>query len=177
MRQDIKVLLYPDPQLRHQAEPIKEITQRVCERAEEMLELMYKYEGLGLAAPQISWPVSLVVMDPTGERSGRRVFINPVITHEEGEIIVDEGCLSLPGVFGKVVRSEKVKVVAFNLEGERIEVEAEGLEARVWQHEADHLEGRLIIDKMTPASRMTNSRRLKELEVLFKEGAVETQTL
>ncbi|MEE9584460.1 MAG: peptide deformylase, partial [Candidatus Brocadiales bacterium] len=113
----------------------------------------------------------------TDEKTGGRVYINPVITHEEGESLEEEGCLSLPGVFGKIPRSERVKVVTYDLQGERLELEAEGLEARVWQHEIDHLNGLLIIDKMTPASSLANSKRLKELEVIYKEGATGTRTL
>lgn len=138
---------------------------------------MYEAQGIGLAATQVGWPVQILVKDPTGEKTGERVYINPVITHEEGEILDEEGCLSLPGVFGKISRSERIKVVAYNLKGEKLELEAEGLEARVWQHEIDHLNGILIIDKMTPASSLANSRRLKELEEIYKEGAARTRSL
>lgn len=173
----MKILLYPDPRLSWKAGPVKEITEEVCKKAEEMLRLLYEAEGVGLAAPQVGWPVRLLVKDTSGEKTGGSVFVNPVITHEEGASLEEEGCLSLPGVFGNIARSETVRVVAYNLEGERLEMEAEGLEARVWQHEIDHLNGLLIIDKMIPTSSLANSKRLKELEVIYKEGATGTRTL
>ncbi|MFQ5957207.1 MAG: peptide deformylase [Candidatus Brocadiales bacterium] len=173
----MKILIYPDPQLKQRAKPIEEINEDFHDKAEEMLQLMYEAQGIGLAATQVGWPVRLLVKDPTGERVGERVYINPVITHEEGESLEEEGCLSLPGIFGKIVRSERIKVVAYNLQGEKLELEAEGLEARVWQHEIDHLNGILVIDKMTPASSLANSRRLKELEEIYKEGTAKTRSL
>ncbi|MFQ5863435.1 MAG: peptide deformylase [Candidatus Brocadiales bacterium] len=173
----MKILIYPDSQLRQKAKPIKEIKEDFHEKAEEMLQFMYEAQGIGLAATQVGWPVRLLVKDLTGEKTGERVYINPVITHEEGESLEEEGCLSLPGVFGKIARSERVKVVAYSLQGEKLELEAEGLEARVWQHEIDHLNGILIIDKMTPASSLANSRRLKELEEIYREGAAKTRSL
>lgn len=173
----MRILIYPDPQLRQKARPVEGIGEDFHRRAEEMLQLMYEAQGVGLAATQVGWPVRLLVNDPTGERAGEKVFINPVIVHEEGEVLEEEGCLSLPGVFGKVARSEKIKVVTYNLEGEELEFDAEGLEARVWQHEIDHLNGILIIDKMTPASSLANSRRIKELEEIFEEGAARTRSL
>lgn len=173
----MNILIYPDPRLKQKAKPVKEITEDLREKAEVMLQLMYQAEGIGLAATQVGWPVRLLVKDPTGEKAGERVYINPVITHQEGESLEEEGCLSLPGVFGKIPRSEKVKVTAYNLEGEELELEAGGIEARVWQHEIDHLNGILIIDKMTPASSIANSRRIKELEAIYKEGAAITRSL
>ncbi len=173
----MKILLYPDPRLSRKARPVKEITEEVCKKAKEMLRLMYEAEGVGLAAPQVGWPVRLLVKGTSGEKTGGSVFVNPVIMHEEGESLEEEGCLSLPGVFGNIARSETVRVVAYNLEGERLEIEAEGLEARVWQHEIDHLNGRLIIDSMTPAGSVANSRRIKELETIYKEETASIQRL
>ncbi len=173
----MKILIYPHPQLKRKAKPVKEITEDLHKKAEEMLRLMYAAEGVGLAATQLGWPVRLLVKDSTGEKTGGRVYINPVITNEEGESLEEEGCLSLPGVFGKIPRSERVKVVTYDLQGERLEMEAEGLEARVWQHEIDHLNGRLIIDSMTPAGSVANSRRIKELETIYKEESASIQRL
>lgn len=137
---------------------------------------MYEAKGIGLAANQVGWMERVLVKDETGERTGERVFINPVILHQEGETLEEEGCLSLPGVFGKVMRSEKVVVAAYTLKGERLEIKVEGLSARVWQHEIDHLNGTLIIDKMTPASRLANSKRIKELEQAFREETSRVRT-
>jgi peptide deformylase len=174
---NMKILLYPDPALRKKAEPIREITEEVRQKAEEMVELMYEAEGIGLAATQVGWPVKLLVKDAPAESTGGRIFINPVITHREGETLEEEGCLSLPGVFGKIPRAERVAVVAYNLQGERLEIDAEGVAARVWQHEIDHFSGILILDKMTPASSMASSRRLKEMEADHRERAAGSRIL
>ncbi|MEK7821910.1 MAG: peptide deformylase, partial [Planctomycetota bacterium] len=178
-----QILYYPEPALRKKAALIKDINQSASgggdyqEKAEGMLELMYEACGVGLAANQVGWLERLIVKDETGERTGERVFINPEIIHSEGETLEEEGCLSLPGVLGKVSRAQKVVVVAFTLKGERLEMEVEDLPARVWQHEIDHLNGTLIIDRMTPASRLTVSRRLKELEQMYEEGVSRIRAL
>ncbi|MBI2560377.1 MAG: peptide deformylase [Planctomycetes bacterium] len=160
----MEIVIYPAPVLRLKAKPVEEIDDTVSQRAEEMLELMYEAKGVGLAAPQIGWSKRLIVKDVAGEKIDDKVFINPVIIEEKGEVIEEEGCLSFPGVLGKVMRAEQVVVIAYNLKGERLEFEAVGLDARVWQHEIDHIDGRLFIDKMSPASRLAVSGRLKELE-------------
>ena len=176
----MEILYYPEPALRKKAAPIKDINHNggdYREKAEKMLQLMCEANGIGLAANQVGWLERLIVKDETGEQKGERVFINPEIIHEEGETLEEEGCLSLPGVFGKVSRAKKVVVVAYNLKGERLEMEAEDLPARVWQHEIDHLNGTLIIDRMTPASRLSANKRLKELEEMFREGSSKVRTL
>ncbi|HLG28893.1 MAG TPA: peptide deformylase [Candidatus Brocadiales bacterium] len=160
----MEIIIYPVPILRLKAKPIEEIDDAVYQRVEEMLELMYEAKGVGLAAPQIGWSKRLIVKDTAGKKTDNRVFINPVIIEEKGEVIEEEGCLSFPGVLGKVIRAEQVVVIAYDLKGERLEFEAVGLDARVWQHEIDHIDGRLFIDRMSPASRLGVSQRLKELE-------------
>ncbi len=174
------ILYYPEPALQKKAKPIEDIIskeQDLREKAERMLELMYEASGIGLAANQVGWLERLIVKDETGERTGDRIFINPQLIHQEGELLEEEGCLSIPGVFGKVVRAKKVVVAAYNLRGERVEMAVEDLPARVWQHEIDHLNGVLIIDRMTPASRFSASRRLKELEEMHREGRGKIRTL
>ncbi|HHT9153451.1 MAG TPA: peptide deformylase [Candidatus Hypogeohydataceae bacterium YC40] len=176
----MNILYYPEPVLHKKALPIKDINSRaeeLLEKGEIMLRLMYEAAGIGLAANQVGLLERLVVKDETGEHKGERVFINPEIISADGEILEEEGCLSLPGIYGKVTRAKKVVVVAYNLKGERLEMEAEDLLARVWQHEIDHLNGTLIIDRMSPASRLAASRRLKELEQVYKEGSSRVRTL
>lgn len=144
---------------------IREITPEVADRAREMLELMYEANGVGLAAPQVGWSVQLCVMNPRPEdRSLEMVCVNPVIVEAEGEEVADEGCLSFPEVRGNVPRFTRLTARWYDLEGRRMETAAEGLLARMFQHEIDHLNGRLIIDRMTPASRLSVRTRLKELE-------------
>ncbi len=160
----MEIAIYPNPVLNTKAKPIEEINKEICQIAEEMLNTMYDVCGIGLAAPQVGLSIRLVVLDVTGEKTGERVFINPYISEEKGETLEEEGCLSFPDVMGKIIRSQYVKVIAYNLKGEKLEIEAEGLLGRVWQHEIDHLNGCLFIEKMTPASIIANQPKLKELE-------------
>lgn len=132
------------------------------------MELIYQAQGIGLAAPQVGWSVRLFIIDVDGDLHGEKVFINPVITEEVGELNKEEGCLSFPGIMGKVVRAQRIKAQAYTLKGQKIEIEAEGLAARAWQHEIDHLNGCLFIDKMSPASRLAISHQLKEFERSYK---------
>ncbi|MFP4056335.1 MAG: peptide deformylase [Candidatus Brocadiia bacterium] len=161
----MKLTAYPDPVLRRRAAPIEEITDEVVERAQAMLRLMYETQGVGLAAPQVGWPVQLCVINPDPrDRSGEMVCVNPAIAEARGEVVAEEGCLSLPEVRGNVLRFATLTCRWYDLEGERHETQAEGLLARIFQHEIDHLQGRLIIDRMTPASRLTARARVRELE-------------
>jgi len=162
----MNIVNYPDPVLRQRSKPLTEINKEVFLQVEEMMELMYQAQGIGLAAPQVGWSVRLFIID--GDLHGEKVFINPVITEEAGELNKEEGCLSFPGIMGKVVRAQRIKAQAYTLKGQKIEIEAEGLAARAWQHEIDHLNGCLFIDKMSPASRLAISHQLKEFERSYK---------
>ncbi len=166
----MEIVTYPNPILRSKAKPIEEIDNEICQTAEEMLDIVYDACGIGLAAPQIGLSKRLVVLDVTSEKTGERVFINPYIIEERGEIIEEEGCLSLPDVMGKVIRSQYVTVIAYNLKGKKLKIEAEGLLSRVWQHEIDHINGCLFIDKMTPASTIAIKQKLKELELSYQNN-------
>lgn len=165
----MEVTSYPDPVLRQKAKPVEEISDAVVERVREMFEVMYDKRGVGLAAPQVSWSVQLCVINPTPEdRSNERVCVNPVLSGLEGEEVGEEGCLCLPEVRGNLPRATRLTARYYDLSGHRHEVVAEGLLARIFQHEVDHLAGRLIIDRMTPASRSAVQGRLRELERAFK---------
>ena len=112
----------------------------------------------------MGWCDRIVTLDAEGTREGLRIFVNPLIVLREGQIEIEEGCLSLPGVRALVPRAEKVRVVVYTLGGERLEMEAEELAACAWQHELDHLNGVLIIDKVPPTGLIPLRARLKELE-------------
>lgn len=166
----MKVTIYPDEALRRKAAVIDEINDEVCQNAEEMFDIMREAEGVGLAGPQVGWSRRLIVVGVEDELpDGERALINPVITDEYGTLLSEEGCLSFPGITGNVVRSEVVDVSAYNLNGEKVEIKATGLLARVFQHEIDHLNGVLFIDRMTPASRMSVTQKVKELERLYQK--------
>ncbi|MEO2082791.1 MAG: peptide deformylase, partial [Desulfurobacteriaceae bacterium] len=122
----------------------------------------------GLAANQVSILKRVVVIDLHSgkEKQGKEqmVFINPQIVEERGEVVQEEGCLSLPGLYKKVKRAAFVKVKAQNLEGEEFEVEAEGLLARALQHEIDHLNGILFIDRLSPLQKRLALEKFKKLK-------------
>jgi peptide deformylase len=170
----MQIVKYPHPALRHKAEPVTALNKDLELLVGGMLELMYKYEGLGLAAPQVAAPVRLLVMnfaaDPE-KKDHEFVAINPVIVEASKQIIDDrEGCLSFPELYAKVRRSKRVKVQAYNLKGELYEMTCEDLPARVWQHEIDHLDGTLFIDKMGLVGRMNSKKYLKQFEEEYAEA-------
>ncbi len=132
-----------DPILTKKAKEVKEITGRTKSLIEDMLETMYEYDGVGLAAPQVGILKRIVVID-IGE--GPLVFVNPVITMTDGEQCGSEGCLSVPGKVGMVTRPNYVKVEAYDENMEKFELEGTELLARAICHECDHLDGKLYVD-------------------------------
>ena len=138
-----KIRLEGDDILRKKSKEVKVITDRVKSIAEDMIETMYQNYGVGLAAPQVGLLKRIFVVD-IGE--GPTVFINPEITEQSGEQFGAEGCLSVPGKLGDVLRPYSIKVKAQNVDGEMFELEAEEFYARAICHEYDHLEGILYID-------------------------------
>ncbi|MCC3144772.1 peptide deformylase [Halanaerobium sp. Z-7514] len=135
-----------DPVLRSKAKKVDKITEKTNLLIDNMFETMYAEEGVGLAAPQVGILKRIAVVD-IGE-GNQIVLINPEIIEEDGKMIMEEGCLSIPGRTGEVIRSKEIKVRSLNRDGEEIEFKAEGFEARAIQHEMDHLDGVLFIDKM-----------------------------
>jgi len=134
-----------DPVLKQIATPIEKVDSKIRKLMENMAETMYKADGVGLAAPQVGQSIRLVVID-VGDDNGLVEMVNPVITRREGTEIGQEGCLSVPNVFGDVERAEKVSVDYLNRWGKKKHLTAKGLMARCIQHELDHLEGTLFID-------------------------------
>ena len=165
----LSILRYPDPTLRRTSVAIEEINSFLDEMAARMAELMQDEQGVGLAAPQVGWHYRFVVANPTMEPGKFEAVMNPVIIEREGKVVDQEGCLSVPGVFAKVRRAERVRVRASRINGETIEFEAEGFPARLWQHEVDHLEGALFVDRLSPATRILVRDSLKELERIHRE--------
>jgi peptide deformylase len=151
---------YGDPILRQKARPVAEITPELTQIIEDMVETMYDQVGIGLAAPQVGISLRLVVVDD-GKRS-TRALINPVIVERRGSVVAEEGCLSLPGIFGEVERSEWVRVEALGADGQAAGFEARGMQARVIQHEIDHLDGVLFIDRLPPVARDRIKKRIQK---------------
>ena len=134
-----------DPVLEKVCKPVKEMTPKIGELIEDMLDTMYEANGVGLAAPQVGILKRIVVID-VGE--GPIVMINPVILETSGEQTGDEGCLSLPGKAGTVTRPNYVKARAFDLDMEEYEIEGTELMARAICHELDHLDGHMYTEKV-----------------------------
>jgi len=166
----MNIILYPHPVLRQKAKPLANINKEVYSRVDKMMELMHQANGIGLAAPQVGWSVRLFIVDVNNDRNTEKVFINPVIIEESGEVVKEEGCLSFPGLMSKVTRPQRIKAIAYNLKGQKIKIEAEGLAARVWHHELDHLNGCLFIDRLSPANRSAISSQLREFETSYSES-------
>jgi len=142
----LKVREIGDPVLRSKAKEIDKINEKTLALIVNMFDTMYEEDGVGLAAPQVGILKRIAVVDI---REGNKiVLINPEIIAEEGKAIMEEGCLSIPGETGDVIRSEKIKVRTLDRDAEMVEFEAEGFEARAIQHEIDHLNGVLFVDKI-----------------------------
>lgn len=168
-----QVLKYPDPRLRQKAVPVTEITPELRQRARSMFPIMYEEHGIGLAAPQIGWGVRLFVVNISGRPEDELVVINPEVVEKKGGTwLFEEGCLSLPGIRGKVERERVVVIEGQDLEGNHVSIEADGLNGRCLLHEYDHLDGVLFIDRLSPAKKQSIKRKLRELEEEFEGAAV-----
>ncbi|SFW11191.1 peptide deformylase [Nitrosovibrio sp. Nv17] len=142
----LKILQYPDERLHTVAEPVSAVTPEIRALVDDMAETMYAAPGIGLAATQVDVHKRIVIVDTSDSRDRLQVLINPRIVARSGESDYEEGCLSLPGIFGKVTRAERITVEAWNREGAPFVLDAEGLFAVCIQHEMDHLEGRVFVE-------------------------------
>ena len=150
----LPILCFPDPRLHTVAKPVQAVDARIQALVADMLETMYDANGIGLAATQINVHERVVVIDVSEERDQPLVLINPEITWASAEKKVgDEGCLSVPGIYDGVERSEKVHVQALNAQGASRTIEAEGLLAICIQHEMDHLMGKVFVEYLSPLKR------------------------
>ena len=154
----LNILHYPDPRLRTAARPVSQVDDTVRQLLDDMLETMYEAPGIGLAATQVNVDKRVVVIDISEEKNQPLCLINPEITEREGSEEMDEGCLSVPGVFETVKRAERVKMQALDRDGQPYQIETSGLLAVCIQHEIDHLEGKLFVDYLSEFKR----RRIKK---------------
>ena len=157
----LNILHYPDPRLRRQAQPVNRVDDAVRRLVADMAETMYRAPGVGLAAIQVDVPLRVVVIDLSPERNTLGVFINPEIVARDGVQTLEEGCLSVPGVYDEVERAHRVRVRALDADGRAFELDAEGLLATCLQHEIDHLDGKVFVDYL---SRLKQNRIRKRLE-------------
>lgn len=155
---------YPDPILRKKANKIDIVNKEIQRLLDDMAETMYNAPGIGLAAPQIGKSIKVIVTDitPRSESGELIKLINPEIIHAEGEELMEEGCLSVPGFTETVKRAQKIVVRGINEKGKEVEIVAEGLLARVFQHEIDHIEGRLFVDRLSTLKKALFKRTIKK---------------
>lgn len=168
----LEVVKYPDPVLRARNKRINTFDDNLRALADEMFDVMYKTDGIGLSAPQVGVNVQLMVFNPAGVKGEGEeiVLVNPVIYKSAKRLLVfEEGCLSFPGIYGNVVRPESVKIEAQDVTGAKIKVKLSGIHARVFQHEFDHLLGILFFDRMTIDVLETVREELKNLEKKYEE--------
>jgi len=164
----LQILEYPDPRLRTRAQPVTDFDAALKKIVEDLFETMYAAPGIGLAATQVDVHRRVIVIDISEERSEPLVFINPEILEREGVGTMEEGCLSVPGIFDEVKRAAKVRVRFRDRDGAAQERELEGLLAVCLQHEMDHLEGKLFVDYL---SELKRERIRKKLEKDRRERA------
>ena len=165
----LPILEFPDPRLRTKAVPVD-----VAQLAEasfqqlfdDMFETMYEAPGIGLAASQVDVHQRFMVIDVTDDKSRPLVFVNPQITTRQGEQVYQEGCLSVPGIYADVTRSDSITVEALDRHGQPFTLEVDGVLAVCVQHEMDHLDGKLFVDYLSPLKREMVRKKLAKARKL-----------
>jgi len=174
----LEVLKFPDPRLRKKCVAVKSVTAELKKFAEDMLETMYSFKGIGLAAAQVDRQIRLLVADTRPRENGRYkleemtelekavpqplVLFNPVIVKKEGKTTYDEGCLSVPTFYETVERYDKIEVKALDADGKPLHFVTDGLLSICIQHEIDHLDGKLFIDRLSPIKSMRIKNKIKK---------------
>jgi len=160
----LRIRTYPDPVLRRRARSVERVDERIRRLMDDMLETMYAAPGIGLAAPQVGESLRVIVADVSEAKDRPLRMVNPEITwRSETTAVAEEGCLSLPEIYGEVERPEAVEVRYLDENGAERTLRAEGLLARCLQHEVDHLDGVLFIDHLSPVRRNLLLRRYGKL--------------
>ena len=161
-----KILTFPDPKLREVAEEVTNFDSNLTQLADDLLDTMYEFKGIGLAAIQIGVRKRIIVADISEERQEPHIFINPKIKilNENKKGGYDEGCLSIPGFYEEVIRPTQVEISFQNLSGENKKLIPEGLLGVVVQHETDHLDGKLMVDYISSVKRQRIRSKLLKLK-------------
>lgn len=165
----LDIILFPDKRLRKKCIKVKKIDKKILQLLDDMAETMYDAPGVGLAASQLGENIRVIVVDITSKEEDSELIelINPVIVESKGSQLGEEGCLSVPGLAGKVKRGLNVKIEGLDRDGESITLDASGLFSRVLQHEIDHLDGILFFDRMSKLKRELFKKKVEK--VLGKE--------
>jgi peptide deformylase len=158
----LTILEYPDPRLKRIAAPVTEFTPAIKKLVDDMAHTMYEAPGIGLAATQVDVHKRIVVIDVSENKSDLRVFINPEIIEADGELVGEEGCLSVPGYYDNVKRAGRVKVRAQDATGAAFELEATELLAVCIQHEMDHLKGTVFVDHLSQLKQVRVKNKMKK---------------
>jgi len=145
----LPLLHYPDPRLHTVASPVARVDDAIRRLIDDMAETMYTAPGIGLAATQVNVHKRVIVVDASENSDRLLAFINPVLLIKEGQAEREEGCLSVPGIYDRVTRADRIVVEALDRQGERFTLEAQGLLATCIQHEMDHLEGKVFVEYLS----------------------------
>ena len=164
----LSILRYPDPRLHQVAARVTRVDDKIRKLIKDMAATMYAAPGIGLAATQVDVHLRVIVIDISETHDQLRVFVNPEIIAASGQSDCEEGCLSVPGVYEKVMRAGRVTVRALDAEGRKFDLDADGLLAVCIQHEMDHLEGKVFVEKL---SRLKQGRILARLKKQGRRGA------
>lgn len=157
-----QILHHPDPRLRLKAQAVTSFDDGLGNLIADMFETMYAAPGIGLAATQIDVQLRVIVVDVSSDKRSPHCFINPSILATRGEEEMEEGCLSVPGIFDYVERAEWVRISAFDRHGKLSEFEADGLLAVCIQHEMDHLDGKLFVDYLSQLKQIRIRKKLEK---------------
>ena len=163
----LDILIYPDSRLNSKAKPVAEVDSRIQKLIDDMGETMYAAPGIGLAAPQVNVLERLIVIDISESKDSLLAMVNPEIIVSEGRAEHEEGCLSVPGIYAPVNRSEKIRVRALNRDGKPFELDAEGLLGVCIQHEIDHLDGKVFVDYL---SHLKQDRIRKKMQKTMRQA-------
>ena len=173
----LTILRYPDPRLHKVAKPVSVFDERIKTLVADMAETMYDAPGIGLAATQVDVHEQVIVIDTSEDHTQLRAYINPEILWSSDEKqVYDEGCLSVPGIYDGVERPMRVKVRAFDVDGQPFEVDADGLLAVCIQHEMDHLKGKVFVEYLSPLKRNRIKTKLVKEERELARTAQRTAT-
>lgn len=164
----LSILHYPDQRLHTVASPVQQVNAEIRKLVDDMAQTMYAAPGIGLAATQVNVHKQVIVIDISEKHDQLMALINPQIVARDGVSEREEGCLSVPGIYEKVARAERISVTALGRDGKPFRVDAEGLLAVCIQHEIDHLQGKVFVEYLS---------RLKQTRIKIKMQKLQRETM
>ncbi|BBP02674.1 peptide deformylase [Sulfuriferula plumbiphila] len=158
----LNIIHYPDRRLHTIAKPVAQVDERIRKLVADMAQTMYAAPGIGLAATQVDVHQQVIVIDISETHDELRVFINPKLLKADGSAVHEEGCLSVPGIYEKVTRAERITVEALDTDGASFTLDADGLLAVCIQHEMDHLKGKVFVEYLSSLKQTRIKNKLKK---------------